>query len=162
MRFKWMFRQTGYPTCPSTTSSPLDDVAAGAEVHPGIMQKRQGHADIGIPPNRYRHLTPDRQRMAASRLAMVTMDSQIGIGEYLGLQPGSGDAGEPLVVTERFADLVRDKRLGALILGSDHANDPQILALARTGHPIIAIDPTNPDRLVEDILTAIGASSADI
>jgi phosphonate transport system substrate-binding protein len=55
-----------------------------------------------------------------------------------------------------FAGMIRDKRLGALILGPDHANDPRILALARTGHPIVAIDPTNPTRLVPDILTAIG------
>jgi hypothetical protein len=44
-------------------------------VHPKIVQERQGHADVGMPLNWYSHLTPDVQGMAASLLAMVTMDS---------------------------------------------------------------------------------------
>lgn len=66
-----------------------------------------------------------------------------------------------------FADLVRDKRLGALVVGSGHASDPRIAALARTGHSIIAIGDADvapgivasaPERLVRDILAAIGAA----
>jgi integrase len=44
-------------------------------VPPKIVQERQGHADVGMPLNRYSHLIPDVQGMAASLLAMVTMDS---------------------------------------------------------------------------------------
>jgi DNA-binding LacI/PurR family transcriptional regulator len=68
-----------------------------------------------------------------------------------------------------FADLLRDKRLGALIVGREFADDQQIVALARTGHSIIVVGGNNlpagtvassADRLARDVLTVIGAGSA--
>lgn len=66
-----------------------------------------------------------------------------------------------------FVDLVRDKRLGVLIVGRQHATDPRILALARTGHAVVAIDghslppgiiASSPDRLVQDLLGVFGSA----
>lgn len=63
-----------------------------------------------------------------------------------------------------FTDLVRDKRLGALVVGPEQAADGRIVALARTGHAVIAIGggdvppgvvASSPERLVDDILAAI-------
>jgi phosphonate transport system substrate-binding protein len=65
-----------------------------------------------------------------------------------------------------FADLLRDKRLGALIVGEEFAADPQIAALARTGHSIIVmgdkgvlpgIVASSADVIVRDVLNAIGS-----
>lgn len=65
-----------------------------------------------------------------------------------------------------FADLVRDKRLGALIVGPRHAADTRIAALARTGHSVIAIGggdwppgivASSPGHLVDDVLRLIGS-----
>ena len=67
-----------------------------------------------------------------------------------------------------FAGLLRDKRLGALIVGKELAGEPQIVALARAGHSIIVICgsdlppgivSSSPDRLARDVLNASGAGS---
>ncbi|MDQ3410541.1 MAG: phosphate/phosphite/phosphonate ABC transporter substrate-binding protein, partial [Chloroflexota bacterium] len=57
-------------------------------------------------------------------------------------------AGVPLVLCpvpappgdRLFIPLLQDRRLAALITGPAHAADPGLTALARTGHPVIAID----------------------
>ena len=68
-----------------------------------------------------------------------------------------------------FADMLRDKRLGALIVGPNHANDPQIVSLARTGHSVITVDETNftagiipstAEHLAQNVLIALGISPA--
>lgn len=37
-------------------------------IHPKIVQERLGHADISMTLNRYSHVTPDMQRLAADAL----------------------------------------------------------------------------------------------
>lgn len=44
-------------------------------VHPKIVQERLGHADITMTLNRYSHVTPDMQRMAADTLDAALSDA---------------------------------------------------------------------------------------
>jgi phosphonate transport system substrate-binding protein len=86
-------------------------------------------------------------------------------------------AGVPLVLCpvgatlghSLFIDALRDRRLGALIIGPSHLNDPDVAALSRTGHAVIALDvPTaSPGMLVStrativrDVLAVLGVATA--
>lgn len=46
----------------------------GQGVHPRIVQERLGHADIAMTLNRYSHVTPDMQRLAADTLDAAFRD----------------------------------------------------------------------------------------
>lgn len=68
-QFKKLIRETGLPKIRlhdlRHTSATL---LLGQGVHPKIVQERLGHADISMTLNRYSHVTPDMQRLAADTL----------------------------------------------------------------------------------------------
>ena len=69
LQFKKLIKASGLPKIRfhdlRHTSATL---LLGQGVHPKIVQERLGHADISMTLNRYSHVTPDMQRLAADTI----------------------------------------------------------------------------------------------
>jgi len=152
-------------------------VNASGYVAPATAERVQSIIDeLGYAPNGHARVLLGRQ------LPMVGLVVSLGSPRALGglaplvepLRIEMERAGVPFVLCpigndlagSLFIDLVRDKRLGALIVGQEHAADSRIAALARTGHAVLALGgdhwapgivASSPERLLDDTLTAIGA-----
>jgi integrase len=46
------------------------------DIHPKIVQERQGHSDIGMTLNHYSHVTPSMQRDAAEAIDKAIGDAK--------------------------------------------------------------------------------------
>ncbi len=153
-------------------------VNASGYVAPETAERVRAIIDeLGYAPNGHARVLLGRQ------LPMVGLVVSLGSAGMLGRLPALVEplrielerVGVPFVLCpvgddlagSPFADLVRDNRLGALVIGPEHAADARIVALARTRHSIIAIGgghvapgivASSPERLVQDILAAIGSA----
>jgi phosphonate transport system substrate-binding protein len=132
--------------------------------------------ELGYAPNGNARVLLGRQYPIVGMI--VSLHGAEAIGEHLPviemLRTGLEPLGVPFVLcpagktleTSPFADLVRDKRLGALIVGKTHAWDPKVIELARTGHSVFALTSedlspgiigTTPADLVRSIVAELGA-----
>jgi phosphonate transport system substrate-binding protein len=151
-------------------------INASGYVAPATAERVRGIIDeLGYAPNGHARVLLGRQlpmvgllvspgapgalETLASFIEPLRIDFQRAGVPFVLCPVGPGGAGNP------FADLVRDKRLGALVIGPEQAADGQVAALARTGHVVVAIGDhdwppgvvvSSAERLVDDILAAIG------
>ncbi|HEU0165196.1 MAG TPA: phosphate/phosphite/phosphonate ABC transporter substrate-binding protein [Thermomicrobiales bacterium] len=127
-------------------------------------------AEVGYVPNGNARVLQGQQ---APLVGLVIPFGESGEAEDLGARLAA--VGVPMVLcpvrgrlaASPFLQVVRDRRLGALIVGPQHIDDPDLMELARTGHAIVAIgvdeDAVAPgvvvttlDRAAESVLISLG------
>lgn len=101
-------------------------------------------AEVGYAPN------GNARVLQGQQAPMIGILTPFAGGDAEALVVRLAAAGVPLVLCpvprslaeSPFLGVARDKRLGALIVGSDHIGDPDLAHLARTGYAVVAIDVT--------------------
>lgn len=152
-------------------------VNASGYVAPATAERVRAIIDeLGYAPNGHARVLLGRQLPMVGLVVSIGSSSIVQLASLVEpLRIDLERAGVPFVLCpvgddlagSPFADLVRDNRLGALVIGPGHAADARIVALARTRHSIIAIGggdlapgivASSPERLVQDILAVIGSA----
>lgn len=147
-------------------------INASGPVAPATAARVQAIIDeLGYTPNGNARVLLGRQ-MPLVGITLSLSDQEM-IARIDHLRPTFEEAGIPLllcpvgdaVITSQFGQVMRDRRLGALVVGRNHLLDPEIRDLARTGQMILAVgvDSIPPGviraqwaTLVDDIVQAIG------
>lgn len=119
-------------------------------VAPDTAKRVQAIVDeMGYAPNGNARVLMGRQFPIVGMI--VSLEGKKGLVKHLplieSLRVDLEAVGVPVVLcpagktleTSPFVDLLRDKRLGALVVGETHAWDPVVVELARTGHPVFAL-----------------------
>lgn len=130
-------------------------------------------AEVGYVPNGNARVLQGQQ---APIVGIVTPFSP---GDPEALVAALGDRGIPLVLCpvrgafaeSPFATVLRDRRLGGLIVGPEHARDAELARLARTGYAILAVGLTAAEvpagmiavpagETVEAVVRAVGLAAS--
>jgi phosphonate transport system substrate-binding protein len=127
--------------------------------------------EVGYAPNGNARVLLGRQLPLVGIVLSLTNSGCLADIERL--RPDFERAGIPLLIcpagdtliASQLGQIMRDRRLGALIVGEEYVRDPEILDLARTGQVILAVIPgpvppgmigSTMETLVDDILQAVG------
>jgi LacI family transcriptional regulator len=79
-------------------------------------------------------LRRDRRVPKTKKLVATIREELAAVGIPLVLCPADGPLAESLIL-----DVLRDRRLGALIVTAAHVDDPDLVAMARQGYAVIAV-----------------------
>lgn len=154
--------QSGYvaPGTGARVRAIIDELGYAPNGHARVLQGRQSPMVALV-------LSLDQGSLTNAKLALIDM-LRIELERHevpFVLCPIGSDQSEPM-----FASLLKDKRLGAIIIEDAQLSDPAVIALARNGHAVIALTEqallpvgilrTLPETVIADILDVIGSSAA--
>ncbi|MGB3329228.1 MAG: phosphate/phosphite/phosphonate ABC transporter substrate-binding protein [Thermomicrobiales bacterium] len=114
-------------------------------------------AEVGYVPN------GNARVLQGQQAPIVGILTPFAAGDPESLVAALGARGVPLVLCpvrgafaqSPFGAVLRDRRLGGLIVGADHVGDPELARLARTGYTILAVGVAPADVPVGMIGTAM-------